>query len=58
MPRHRGKVELRCWRGSTSAAIWLVLVDRIKDRSEEQNVNILVLRIMDAIAADVQAHAT
>ena len=32
-----------------------MLVDRIKDRIAEQIVNIPVLRIMDAIAADVQA---
>ena len=45
MPRNCGKIDVRCWSGSTAAAIWLVLVDRIKDRITEQVVNIPVLRM-------------
>ena len=46
--------EVRCWRGSTSAAVRLVLVDRIKDRIVEQIVSSPVPRIMVEIAADGQ----
>ena len=50
----RSCFEVRCWRGSTAEAIRLVPVDRVKDRSAEQIVNIPAPRIMEEILADLQ----